>query len=101
MSSSCLCLQGPYISSKQTAASVKAEVVDHARQKWPMFFSRFFEVAKTSGNPPVGLCVPAVTGLALQGAHRHLSHRTFSSVRPGLCLCDLHALPHRTHTKLY
>ncbi|XP_062306688.1 unconventional myosin-VIIa [Osmerus eperlanus] len=43
--------QGPYISSKKTAASVKAEVVDHARQKWPMFFSRFFEVAKTSGPP--------------------------------------------------
>uniref|UniRef100_A0A673MLB5 Unconventional myosin-VIIa-like n=1 Tax=Sinocyclocheilus rhinocerous TaxID=307959 RepID=A0A673MLB5_9TELE len=28
---------------------VKAEVVDYARQKWPMLFSKFFEVAKLSG----------------------------------------------------
>uniref|UniRef100_A0A3P8ZN71 Uncharacterized protein n=1 Tax=Esox lucius TaxID=8010 RepID=A0A3P8ZN71_ESOLU len=31
------------------AVSVKAEVVDYARKKWPMFFSRFFEVTKFSG----------------------------------------------------
>uniref|UniRef100_A0A6Q2WQV3 Uncharacterized protein n=1 Tax=Esox lucius TaxID=8010 RepID=A0A6Q2WQV3_ESOLU len=31
------------------AGYVKAEVVDYARKKWPMFFSRFFEVTKFSG----------------------------------------------------
>ncbi|XP_010901250.2 unconventional myosin-VIIa [Esox lucius] len=41
--------QGPYINSRQKAVSVKAEVVDYARKKWPMFFSRFFEVTKFSG----------------------------------------------------
>ncbi|XP_070689056.1 unconventional myosin-VIIb [Pempheris klunzingeri] len=43
--------QGPYMSSKQKADSVKAEMVDYARGKWPMFFSRFFEVVKLSGPP--------------------------------------------------
>uniref|UniRef100_A0AAQ5YI30 Uncharacterized protein n=1 Tax=Amphiprion ocellaris TaxID=80972 RepID=A0AAQ5YI30_AMPOC len=31
------------------ADSVKAEMVDYAREKWPIFFSRFFEVTKLSG----------------------------------------------------
>ncbi|XP_056133744.1 unconventional myosin-VIIa [Lampris incognitus] len=43
--------QGSYVSSRQAAVDVKAEVVDYARQKWPMFFSRFFQVAKISGPP--------------------------------------------------
>ncbi|CAL8309973.1 unnamed protein product [Lota lota] len=29
--------------------TMKTEVVEHARQNWPMFFSRFFEVVKVSG----------------------------------------------------
>ncbi|KAM4628965.1 unconventional myosin-VIIa [Polymixia lowei] len=41
--------QGSYINSGQKAMDVKADVVDYARQKWPMFFSRFFEVVKVSG----------------------------------------------------
>ncbi|XP_059197185.1 unconventional myosin-VIIb [Centropristis striata] len=41
--------QGLYLSSKQKADSVKAEMVDYARENWPMFFSRFFEVVKLSG----------------------------------------------------
>ncbi|KAL4630719.1 unconventional myosin-VIIa-like [Arapaima gigas] len=42
-------LQGPYVGSKKKTAAVMAEVVDYARQKWPVFFSRFFEVVRTSG----------------------------------------------------
>ncbi|XP_078115998.1 unconventional myosin-VIIb [Sander vitreus] len=41
--------QGPFLSSRQKADSVRAEMVDYAREKWPMFFSRFFEVVKLSG----------------------------------------------------
>ncbi|KAM9849184.1 unconventional myosin-VIIb [Aulostomus maculatus] len=40
-----------YLSSRQKADSVKAEMVDYARNKWPIFFSRFFEVSKLSGPP--------------------------------------------------
>lgn len=29
---------------------MKAEVVDYAKQKWPLFFSRFFEVVRLSGK---------------------------------------------------
>ncbi|KAK9973280.1 hypothetical protein ABG768_024020 [Culter alburnus] len=43
--------QGPFINSRTKSDKVKAEVVDYARQKWPMFFSKFFEVAKLSGPP--------------------------------------------------
>nr|XP_017212115.2 unconventional myosin-VIIb-like isoform X2 [Danio rerio] len=43
--------QGPFITSRTKSDKVKAEVVDFARQKWPMFFSKFFEVAKLSGPP--------------------------------------------------
>lgn len=42
--------QGSYLSSGQKADTVKAEMVDYAREKWPMFFSRFFEVVKLSGK---------------------------------------------------
>uniref|UniRef100_A0A4W6DJI1 Myosin VIIBa n=1 Tax=Lates calcarifer TaxID=8187 RepID=A0A4W6DJI1_LATCA len=35
----------------QKTDSVKAEMVDYTREKWPMFFSRFFEVVKLSGPP--------------------------------------------------
>lgn len=42
--------QAPYLSSREKADSVKAEMVDYAKEKWPMFFSRFFEVAKLSGG---------------------------------------------------
>ncbi|KAM8875074.1 unconventional myosin-VIIb isoform 1-T1 [Spinachia spinachia] len=41
--------QASYLSSRQKAESVKAEMVDYARETWPMFFSRFFEVVKLSG----------------------------------------------------
>ncbi|KAA0713123.1 Unconventional myosin-VIIa [Triplophysa tibetana] len=42
-------VQGPFINSRTKSAHVKAEVVDFARQKWSMLFSKFFEVAKLSG----------------------------------------------------
>ncbi|XP_058494755.1 unconventional myosin-VIIa [Solea solea] len=43
--------QGTFLSSRQKVDSVKEEMVDYARKKWPMFFSRFFEVIKVSGPP--------------------------------------------------
>uniref|UniRef100_A0A8D3DLE7 Myosin VIIBa n=1 Tax=Scophthalmus maximus TaxID=52904 RepID=A0A8D3DLE7_SCOMX len=43
--------KAPYLSSRAKTDSVKAEMVDYAQKKWPMFFSRFFEVVKVSGPP--------------------------------------------------
>ncbi|KAM7388682.1 hypothetical protein PAMP_024842 [Pampus punctatissimus] len=43
--------KGPYLSSRQKTDSVKAELVNYVREKFPMFFSRFFEVVKISGPP--------------------------------------------------
>lgn len=37
------------MANQQQVDSVKAEVVDYAREKWPMFFSRFFKVSAVSG----------------------------------------------------
>lgn len=42
--------QGSYLSSRQSEDAVKAEMVDYAREKWPMLFSRFYEVTKLSGR---------------------------------------------------
>ncbi|XP_026160766.1 unconventional myosin-VIIa [Mastacembelus armatus] len=41
----------PCLSSRQNAESVKTQMVDYTKEKWPMFFSRFFEVVKLSGPP--------------------------------------------------
>lgn len=38
------------MANQQQVDSVKAEVVDYAREKWPMFFSRFFKVSAVSGQ---------------------------------------------------
>ncbi|XP_031662727.1 unconventional myosin-VIIa [Oncorhynchus kisutch] len=43
--------QGPYINSRRSTDSVKGDVVDYARQKWPIFFSKFYEVTQMSGPP--------------------------------------------------
>ncbi|KAJ3600120.1 hypothetical protein NHX12_034070, partial [Muraenolepis orangiensis] len=37
------------VSTAHAQRTMKAEVVEYARQNWPMFFSRFFEVVKVSG----------------------------------------------------
>lgn len=46
-----LILQGPHVSRSQSRESVKGELVDTARQKWPLYFSRFYEVGLKSGTP--------------------------------------------------
>ncbi|XP_071399121.1 unconventional myosin-VIIb-like [Centroberyx affinis] len=40
-----------YSSGKKSTDSVKGEVVDFARQKWPLYFSKFYEVTMMSGPP--------------------------------------------------
>ncbi|XP_058601232.1 unconventional myosin-VIIb [Onychostoma macrolepis] len=41
--------QGPYINSTKSVYEVKEETVDYARQKWPIYFSKFFEAQIVSG----------------------------------------------------
>ncbi|XP_073732354.1 unconventional myosin-VIIb [Misgurnus anguillicaudatus] len=43
--------KGPYINSTTDVIDVKSEVVQYARQKWPIYFSKFFETYKVSGPP--------------------------------------------------
>ncbi|XP_051274407.1 unconventional myosin-VIIa-like isoform X3 [Dicentrarchus labrax] len=44
-------LQSPYLNGKQNKESVKGELVDSSRQKWPLYFSKFYEVTMMSGPP--------------------------------------------------
>ncbi|XP_016348660.1 unconventional myosin-VIIa-like [Sinocyclocheilus anshuiensis] len=41
--------QGPYINSTKPAYEVKAETVEYAREKWPIYFSKFYEAQIVSG----------------------------------------------------
>ncbi|AWP04504.1 putative unconventional myosin-VIIa-like [Scophthalmus maximus] len=43
--------QGPYVIGMQSRESVKGELVDSAREKWPLHFSKFYEVTMMSGPP--------------------------------------------------
>ncbi|XP_013858260.1 unconventional myosin-VIIa [Austrofundulus limnaeus] len=52
-----------YINGNQRAERVKGELVDIARQKWPLDFSKFFEVTMISGPPlPKSRFIVAVNG---------------------------------------
>uniref|UniRef100_A0A668AG22 Si:ch73-194h10.2 n=1 Tax=Myripristis murdjan TaxID=586833 RepID=A0A668AG22_9TELE len=79
--------QGQYVSSREKAVRVKAEVVDYARQKWPMFYSRFFEVVKLSGPPlPKSKFIVAInwTGITfLDERERRLVELSFPEVIGG------------------
>uniref|UniRef100_A0A3Q2QHE4 Myosin VIIB n=1 Tax=Fundulus heteroclitus TaxID=8078 RepID=A0A3Q2QHE4_FUNHE len=52
--------QSSFLSSRQNADVLKGEVVDYAREKWPMFFSRFFEVTKQSPPLPKSKFIVAI-----------------------------------------
>ncbi|KAM9761609.1 unconventional myosin-VIIb [Menidia menidia] len=71
-------------SSGHKADSMKAELVNHARERWPMFFSRFFEVTKLSGPPlPKKSFIVAVnwTGITfLDEREKRLLELTFPEV---------------------
>lgn len=43
-------LQGIYTQKRFDSQKVKEEVVDFARHKWPLLFSRFYEAFKFSGE---------------------------------------------------
>lgn len=45
-------LQGIYAQKRFDPQKVKEEVVDFARHKWPLLFSRFYEAFKFSGERP-------------------------------------------------
>lgn len=46
--------QSSFVANRQQVDLVQAEVVDYGREKWPMFFSRFFKVSAVSGQHSKG-----------------------------------------------
>ncbi|KAJ0065199.1 hypothetical protein NL108_006548 [Boleophthalmus pectinirostris] len=76
--------QSPFLSQKRSAEEVKADMVDYAREKWPMLFSRFFEVVKLSGpTMPKNKFIVAVnwTGITfLDERERRLLNLTYPEV---------------------
>nr|XP_046248311.1 unconventional myosin-VIIa [Scatophagus argus] len=76
--------QGAYLSSRQKEDSVKAEMVNYTREKWPIFFSRFFEAVKVSGPPlPKSKFIVAInwTGITfLDERERRLLELSFPEV---------------------
>uniref|UniRef100_A0A3Q1FFD4 Unconventional myosin-VIIb-like n=1 Tax=Acanthochromis polyacanthus TaxID=80966 RepID=A0A3Q1FFD4_9TELE len=69
--------------SDEKADSVKAEMVDYAREKWPIFFSRFFEVTKLSGPLPKSKFIVAInwTGITfLDEREKRLLELSFPEV---------------------
>ncbi|XP_069020490.1 unconventional myosin-VIIa-like [Embiotoca jacksoni] len=78
-------LQGPYVKGNQSEDSVKGELVDSARQKWPLEFSKFYEVTMTSGPPlPKSRFVAAVnwTGIFfMEGRDKRLLEISYLEVK--------------------
>lgn len=57
-------LQGIYAQNRMDPQKVKEEVVDFARYKWPLLFSRFYEAFKFSGNILTSIVKWVMTKLA-------------------------------------
>uniref|UniRef100_A0A3Q2CYC3 Myosin VIIB n=1 Tax=Cyprinodon variegatus TaxID=28743 RepID=A0A3Q2CYC3_CYPVA len=72
-----------FLNNKQKPELVKAEMVDYARDKWPMFFSRFYEVTKLSGPVPKSKFIVAInwTGITfLDEREKRLMELSFPEV---------------------
>uniref|UniRef100_A0A3Q2GJ36 Myosin VIIB n=1 Tax=Cyprinodon variegatus TaxID=28743 RepID=A0A3Q2GJ36_CYPVA len=87
-----------FLNNKQKPELVKAEMVDYARDKWPMFFSRFYEVTKLSGPVPKSKFIVAInwTGITfLDEREKRLMELSFPEVMggktsgPRICLLTL------------
>ncbi|CAN9500286.1 unnamed protein product [Ophioblennius macclurei] len=76
--------QASYLASRKKSDLVKADMVDYAREAWPMLFSRFFEVTKVSGPPlPRNKFIVAInwTGITfLDGREKRLLQLSFPQV---------------------
>ncbi|XP_070700920.1 unconventional myosin-VIIb-like [Pempheris klunzingeri] len=86
--------QGPYINGNQEAESVKGELVDSARQKWPLYFSKFYEVTMMSGPPlPKSRFVVAVNWnavLFMDGRDKRLLELPYLEIKDAHMMSESH-----------
>uniref|UniRef100_A0A3P8UQH7 Si:ch73-194h10.2 n=1 Tax=Cynoglossus semilaevis TaxID=244447 RepID=A0A3P8UQH7_CYNSE len=84
--------QAPYVTSKQSVDTVKAEMTDYTRKKWPMYFSKFFQVVKISPPLPKNNFIVAVnwTGITfLDEREKRLLELSFPEVTGVNTVCLL------------
>uniref|UniRef100_I3KQX6 Myosin VIIBb n=1 Tax=Oreochromis niloticus TaxID=8128 RepID=I3KQX6_ORENI len=85
--------EGPYVSGRQNSDEVKGELVDIARKKWAIHFSKFFEVTMMSGPPlPKSRFIVAVnwTGIFfMDERNRQLHEIPYIAVRKTISLITI------------
>ncbi|XP_047446348.1 unconventional myosin-VIIa-like isoform X2 [Mugil cephalus] len=86
-------LQSHYAKGMYTTDRVKGELVDSAREKWPVHFSKFYEVTVISGPLPKGRYIVAVNWSGIffmEGRDKSLAQISYIEVKKVQMMSDGH-----------